>query len=60
MGVFKNAVRANASDEAATATALRDKAEEHERNGNYRQAAVYNNAAAKADERADVWRDLLR
>ncbi len=60
MGIFKNAVRANAADEASTATALRDVADEHERNGNYRQAGVYHNAAAKADDRAEVWRDLLR
>ncbi len=60
MGIFKNAVRANATDEASTASALRDKANEHERNGNHPQAAVYHNAAGKADERADMWRDLLR
>ena len=59
MGIFKNAVRQNAADEASTATALRDKATEHEQAGNHRQATVYHNAAVKADGRADLWRDLL-
>lgn len=60
MGIFKNAVRQNAADEASTATALRDKANEHEKAGNHGQAAVYHNAAQKADDRADVWRGLLK
>ena len=51
MGIFKGAVRANAADEASTATALRDKANEHEQAGNHHQAAVYHNAAEQAARR---------
>lgn len=55
-----DAARYNAADEAHTAQLLRDKADEHEKKGDHRQEAVYRNAAAKADDRADVWRGLLR
>ena len=57
---FDEAVRYNAADEETTASALRDKAEELESNGNHKQASVYYNAAAKAENRAGVWRNLLR
>ena len=60
MGTFKDAVRANAADEASTATALRDKADMLDAVGDHKKASVYRNAAAKADNRASVWRDLLR
>ena len=49
-----------AVEEAETASLLRDKADEHEKNGNHRQEKVYRNAAARADARANVFRDLLR
>jgi hypothetical protein len=54
-----SAFRDAASEEAETATLLRDKAEELEKAGNFAQASVYHNAAAKADDRAGVWRGLL-
>lgn len=60
MGKLDDAARYNAADEATTATLLRDKAAELESAGNHAQASVYHNAAAKADDRASVWRGLLR
>ncbi|WP_028933966.1 hypothetical protein [Pseudonocardia spinosispora] len=63
MGGFKKeldeSIRYNAADEESTASALRDTAKEHEKAGNYRQASVYYKAAAKAEDRAKVWRKLL-
>lgn len=56
---FDYAIRMEAADEASTATALRDKAEELESAGNHAQASVYYNAAGKAEQRADTWRSLL-
>ncbi|WP_027947231.1 hypothetical protein [Amycolatopsis taiwanensis] len=60
MKKFDEAVRYNAADEESTATALRDKAEMLESIGDHKQASVYRNAAAKAENRAGVWRNLLR
>lgn len=59
MKKFDQAVAYNAADEESTASALRDRASELESAGNYRQASVYYNAAAKAEDRADLWRGLL-
>jgi len=59
MKEFDEAVAHNAADEACTASALRDRANELESAGDYRMASVYHNAAAKADDRADLWRGLL-
>lgn len=50
----------NAADEESTATALRDKAEQLERAGDFRKASTYYKAAAKAEDRAKVWRGLLK
>lgn len=60
MSGLEDAARYNAADEATTASLLRDKANELERDGNYGRAAVYHRAAAKADDRAGVWRQLLK
>lgn len=59
MKELEEAIRYNAADEASTATALRDRAAELEREGNHRQASTYHNAAANADNRAGIWRGLL-
>ncbi|NIJ11051.1 hypothetical protein FHU38_001395 [Saccharomonospora amisosensis] len=59
MKKFGQAVSYNAADEASTASALRDRANELEGSGDYRRASVYHNAAAKAEDRADLWRGLL-
>lgn len=48
-----------AADEEATRTLLTDKAEELHRTGNHRLASAYDRAAAKAEDRAGVWRALL-
>lgn len=53
-------VRRTAADEAVTAQLLRDKAAELEKAGNYEMASTYHNAAQRADDRAGVWRQLLR
>ncbi|MEV4599459.1 hypothetical protein AB0K15_18865 [Amycolatopsis sp. NPDC049253] len=53
------AYRRNAADEESTATALRDKAEQLEHAGDFRMASTYFTAAAKAEQRAQVWRGLL-
>lgn len=60
MKEFDEAVRYNAADEESTASALRDKAEMLESAGDHQQASVYYNAAAKAENRAGVWRNLLK
>lgn len=60
MSGIDNAARAAAADEASTATALNDRAAELENKGNHKQAAVYRNAATKAEGRASTWRGLLK
>lgn len=60
MGQFHDVVHSVLADEAATATALREEAAEHERHGNQVRAAACRAAAADAETRADTWRPLLR
>lgn len=60
MSEIDTAVRLAAADEAATATLLREKAAELDRNRDFDKASVYYDAAVKADDRAGVWRGLLR
>lgn len=60
MKELDDALRHNAADEASTATLLRDEAAKQEREGNHKRASAYHNAAAKADNRAGLWRRLLK
>lgn len=60
MKELDEAVRYNAADEEATASALHDKADELERAGNHKLASAYHQAATKAEGRANVWRGLLK
>ena len=55
---ISKAARQVVAEETETADLLRQKANEHEANGNHRQERVYRNAAAKADDRAALWRGL--
>ncbi|RJQ84747.1 hypothetical protein [Amycolatopsis panacis] len=57
---LKAEYRRYAADEAVTATALTDKANALEAAGKFRQASPYFQAAAKAEDRAAVWRNLLK
>ncbi|MTD55724.1 hypothetical protein [Amycolatopsis pithecellobii] len=55
-----DAARDVVEDEVETGMLLRERAEELKQAGDHRQAAVYDRAAAKADNRAGVFRGLLK
>lgn len=60
MKELDEALRAAAADEAETESLLREKAEELHRAGKHSMASTYDQAAAKAEDRANVWRGLLK